>query len=117
MSAAALNGPAQLTITGEFEEPAVRLTDRQEFARAAIERLGPIAADELGALLHERRGRHGAEERCRWCCQEGKTAGRELRAKGLVTLRRGEGWVLRGAQTAAGARDGAYDPATAEIPF
>lgn len=59
----------QLTITGQVEGAAVRLTDRQE------------------------------------------------RAKKLVTQRLGEGWIRRGAQTAPSVADGAYDPATAEIPF
>lgn len=106
----------QLTLDGQIEAPAVKLTGRQRFALEVIDRLGPVASDELGAHLHERRARHGVDERCRWCGQEGNAAGRELRTKGFVKLRRSEGWVLAGVAAKAKQASSEYDPATAAWP-
>lgn len=107
----------QLTIAGQTEDPTVKLTARQRFALDLIGELGPIPSDELGAHMHERRGKHGLEARCTYCGQEGKGVGGELRKKKLVKQRREEGWVLLSAPRTTSAREGSYDPATAEIPF
>lgn len=105
----------QLTLTGETEGPAISLTARQRYALETIEKLGPIPSDELGAWMHERRGKHDAGVRCQWCGDDGKGIGKELRRKGLVKQRRGEGWVRVGKP--AQAREGEYDPSTSVIPF
>lgn len=81
----------QLTITGD--ERVVELTRRQQHALEQIERHeGGLQDDELGAVLHQYRSAHSADQRCRFCGQEGKSMGRELRAKGFVVRRRSGFW-------------------------
>jgi hypothetical protein len=106
----------QLTLDGKTEDPAVKLTERQRFALNLIGQLGPAPSDELGAHMHARRGKHGADQRCEWCAREGKGIGAELLAKNLVKQRRGEGWVLVGAIASARESTSGYDPATAAFP-
>lgn len=108
----------QLTIAGATEDPSVKVTERQRFALELIGELGPIPSDELGAHMHERRGKHPADQRCEWCGTEGKGIGGELRKKGLVKHRREEGWYVPGAPERTKPRaDSSYDPERAEIPF
>ncbi|HVM69555.1 MAG TPA: hypothetical protein VM204_06935 [Gaiellaceae bacterium] len=33
-----------------------------------------VTADEAGALVHERRGRHPRDQRCQWCSEDGTQA-------------------------------------------
>lgn len=82
----------------------LRLSERQQTILDAIHAAGPdgLDTDHVGALLHHRTGKHGPEQRCRWCGRDGKhiLAG-ELRPKGLVRYRRGTatmpgGWVATG---------------------
>ncbi len=40
-----------------------------------------LDADEAGALIHERRGKHHRDARCRWCGDDGFDALARLRAK------------------------------------
>lgn len=106
----------QLTLEGKVEDPAVKISDRQRFALDVITELGPIPNDELGAHMHERRGKHPADQRCQWCAQEGKGIGGELRKKKLVKQRRAEGWVVVGAAASTRETGSGYDPATAAFP-
>lgn len=107
----------QLTLTGEAHETI--LTERQQFALDLIEHAdGGLASDELGAAMHERRGKHDRGVRCQWCQQEGQGVAGELRRKGLVvhrrSRRRGEPprWVsLRGSSRHSRGSQ------TDEIPF
>lgn len=71
------------------------LTDRQAFALAELERVPDgLPADEVGARLHERRGKHDAGVRCEWCPTDGRAVLVELRHKGLVVRRRSGLWQL-----------------------
>lgn len=92
----------QLTLLGD--DRIVELTERQEFALRAIEKAdGGLAADELGAALHERRGKHDRGLRCEWCQSEGQGVAGELRRKGLVVRRRSGCWEsLRSLDKGAG---------------
>lgn len=92
------------------------LTARQSFALRYLERhrQDGVKADELGAALHARRGRHPEGERCRFCSNEGQDVLRALRRKGLARQRRGIGWV---ALSAPGPADDSCDPQSMEIPF
>jgi len=84
------------------ETPAEKaLTERQAFAEQVIRERGPVTSEELGAHVHawrrDRGGRgHGPDERCHYCPGEGASVGRILARKGLVTRRRGVGWVVVG---------------------
>lgn len=91
----------ELDGTPTLAPPEVRVSPRQRLALDYLRHHAPVPSDELGALLHEdRRARglngHSADERCRFCADEGKQMGGALRAKGLVRYRRGEGggWYL-----------------------
>lgn len=99
------------------------LTDRQRLALEYVGAHQPVAAVELGAVLHEDRAArggkgHSAAEHCAYCSDEGRAMGRALRAKGLVQERRGAGWVLKGARPEHSRPDHSrcYDPATAPLP-
>jgi hypothetical protein len=110
----------QLTLAGT-PEPTPTLTGRQLFALDLIRELGPIPSDELGAHMHERRGKHSTDIRCSWCAQEGESVGKELRRKQTLGIkhRRGEGWIvaLREKSKGRGGLEGdGYDPATAPFP-
>lgn len=107
----------QLSIDGKVEDPAVKLTERQRFALDLISDLGPIPDDELGAHMHERKGRHSAEVRCTFCGSDGRSIGKELRRKGLVKQRRSEGWYVPGRKSQRAPEGSGYNPATEPIPF
>lgn len=71
------------------EEAHPSLTDRQAFALDTVIRIRDgISATELGAHMHQRRGKHDAANRCDWCDREGLSVLQELRRKGLVVQRR-----------------------------
>lgn len=104
----------QLTLTGE--ERVLELTERQQFALEQIETAdGGLASDELGALMHQRRGKHSDDFRCTWCHDEGASVAKELRRKKLVVYRRRTyRWEsLRGASAPAPNTSAQTD----EIPF
>lgn len=94
--------------------PETRLTPRQRYALEIIARFQPVPSDELGAHMCQRRGKHTADVRCEWDAPNGREVGGALRKKGLVQLRRDQGWVLAGYTPAA--NTDAYDPATSEWP-
>jgi hypothetical protein len=96
----------------------IGLTERQQHALEQIEAAdGGLASDELGAVLHERRGKHDRGVRCDWCATEGRSVGVELRRKGLAVRRRSGMWQsLRQTGHVESPATG-YDPATAEIPY
>lgn len=111
------------------------LTERQQFVLDEIRRSEDgLHTDEIGALLHERSGKHPSSARCDWCATDGNRMLRELRKKRLVT-RRMTGYVnvtsvgreasderdLGAATTASpeplSRQPGTWDPSTAPIPF
>lgn len=97
---------------------AVKLTARQQHALTLIAQLGPIPSSELGAHMHERRGVHGHETRCTFCRAEGKSVADALRKKGLVRIRRGEGWyaVEANGKPQRKRESSGYNPATTPWP-
>lgn len=40
-----------------------------------------LSADEAGAILHEHRGKHGRDQRCHFCAEDGLEALTRLREK------------------------------------
>lgn len=50
-------------------------------AQAERELGGRLTADEAGAIIHERRGRHTRDDRCTFCGEDGREALIRLRAK------------------------------------
>lgn len=77
--------------TALFDAPAEPpLTGRQRHAYDAIVAAGHEGLDsgELGAIDHQRAGKHTAGDRCQWCGSAGLDLGRALRTKGLVRQRR-----------------------------
>lgn len=69
-----------------------QLTPRQQLAYnlvRAAER--GVDTDEVGALLHERKGKHPADARCRFCGDEGRAVLTSVALKPLVTRRRATG--------------------------
>lgn len=77
----------QSALFNETHEPA--LTERQQYALDTVTRIRDgISAAELGAHMHQRRGKHDAMNRCDWCDREGLSVLQELRRKGLVVQRR-----------------------------
>ena len=42
---------------------------------------GQLTADEAGAIIHERRGKHHRDTRCSYCTEDGTEALERLRAK------------------------------------
>ncbi len=86
----------QLAIDGS-EKRLNGLTPRQQHALDTIERMQPIASDELGAELCAWRGKHPSDQRCQWCAKNGREVGAALRRKGFVRFRRrSDGWTLTG---------------------
>lgn len=87
--------PAQTSLFGDEQAEGPRLTDRQRFAleRMLRHREG-LTTDELGALLHERKGVHADWQRCQWCSKDGLGVLRALRKKELVVRRRSGQWQL-----------------------
>jgi hypothetical protein len=92
------------------------LTERQSFALDKLRAQLPdgLTADELGALLCERRGKHDAGIRCTWCASAGREVLSALRDRGLVRRRRGGLWLslAQGAE-----KPPKHDPRTAPIPY
>jgi hypothetical protein len=79
------------------ETPPPKLGVAQTFLLDQVTARGGLTADEAGALLCERRGHHPADSRCRFCVQNGRQVLGSLRAKGLLTRKRGSGlWVPKG---------------------
>jgi hypothetical protein len=111
----------QLALVGPATPPDLHLTKRQRFGLEFIARK-PVSSEELGAALHEYRGTHPAQRACRWCKPEGAGMGARLREMNLVRFARALGvWYLleqgRPEAPTPPIDDGAYDPASSEIPF
>lgn len=76
--------------------PTGDLTERQRFVydqllAHSVQGDG-LTADEVGALLCERAGRHDAGTRCQWDTTNGQGVLKALRKKGLARKPRGSGW-------------------------
>ena len=71
--------------------------------------------DELGALLHERDGKHDAGDRCEWCARDGARVLRRLDRARKVTRRHGNAAVLLD-DTAGAAPQRARPDAFGEFP-
>jgi hypothetical protein len=89
-----------------LEQPpaAPKLTDRQAFVLELVTQAGAdgVHADEVGAALDARRGKHPRDVRCQWCGRNGQQMLESLKKKGLVRYRRGNRdrpgfWQLPGA--------------------
>lgn len=81
-------------------EPEPRpLTDRQQWIFGLIVDVGAegITADELGALMHARHGKHPAGERCQFCGSAGLQALRERAIAERVVKRGRTSWIAVGA--------------------
>jgi hypothetical protein len=95
--------PEQPTL---FEPPPATgtLTPRQKFVwdelLAHAAQGDGLTADEVGALLCERAGRHDSGSRCDWDAVNGRSVLRALRKKGLAKSKRSVGWVALGPQRA-----------------
>lgn len=91
-----------------------QLTDRQKFVYEQLEAITArgdgLTADEVGALLHERSGKHDAGVRCSWCNQDGIGVLKALRKKGLARRPRSGAWRVIAAE-------GAESSQGTEIPF
>lgn len=74
----------QTTIFGDTENVDERgLGDNQRLVLAAIRQHGRVERDEAGALIHEKRGHHSADERCDYCARDGRHVLASLSAKGF----------------------------------
>lgn len=87
------------------------LTDRQRFVYDLLcaHPLDGLEADEVGAALCERAGRHDRGSRCDWDAVNGRSVLRALRKKGMAKKPRAKGWVPLGTE-------GAENPVEAD-PF
>jgi hypothetical protein len=88
------------------------LTERQEYVLDELRRQEDgLDADEVGALLCERNGRHDRGVRCPYDSSNGQGVLKALRKKGLARRRRGGTWVaLRAGEPQVGAdADGGPD--------
>jgi hypothetical protein len=106
----------QATLFGDAPAPPPELHPRQQLVMDALKAAGHegIRADEAGAHIHARRGKHGLDQRCDWCAREGREVLRRLKELGKARLDRHGNWR---AADAPGPQDGSYDPSTAPIPF
>jgi len=123
--------PADIGAPTLFDEPPrPKLTEKQAFGLEHVRQFEEgVTADELGALLHERRRVHAAGERCDWCASEGRSILEPLRRKGLLIRRRTGLWQItrvgRGVRvdtertpppSRPSQQQSAYDPASAPWP-
>lgn len=105
-----------------FAEP-VKLTARQQAAVDYLAAHDGVPADEIGAALHERRGKHDAGDRCGFCATEGRSVLKSKAVRPLVTYRRHEGgrlYLLRDPATRSKPLSGLIatsDPDPATNPF
>jgi hypothetical protein len=82
--------------------PGVKMTPRLRCALEHIAARQPVTNDELGARLHEFKrdgGKpwgHARDNRCKFCHDEGRSAGSSLRSKRLVVWKKNRGWCLVG---------------------
>lgn len=76
-------------------EPVVEVTVRQQFVLDALGALPNegLRADEVGAMLCARRGRHSAGTRCEYDSSNGTGVLKALKKKGLVRRRRDGSWL------------------------
>jgi hypothetical protein len=98
--------------------PTGNLTPRQDFVfgqlKAHTAQGDGLTADEVGALLCERAGRHDSGTRCDFDARNGRAVLKALRKKGLAKNSRARGWVAL--SVSRGEAHG-YNPETAEIPY
>jgi hypothetical protein len=82
--------------------PTGNLTPRQAFVfdqlQAHTAQGDGLTADEVGALLCERAGRHDSGTRCDFDARNGMGVLRSLRKKNLAKRRRAGGWVALGVE-------------------
>lgn len=108
--------------------PIQTLTERQAFVLDELRKADDgLDADEVGALLCERNGRHDRGTRCEWDSSNGQGVLKALRKKELVKRRRGGTWValspadggggLASPSGASSAAESAQDGPGGEIPF
>lgn len=86
----------QLSLTGDSvvtADDGQRLGAAQQAVLEELQEFGRLDDDEAGAIVHEHRGKHGRDERCQWCTQDGRAVLASLRGHGLAKEKRGNGWV------------------------
>lgn len=83
-----------------FDAGPGHLTERQQFVLDLLKRHPEdgVTADEVGAALCERAGRHDAGSRCNWDATNGRSVLQALRKKGLARRPRSGGWRVIVAQ-------------------
>lgn len=93
----------QLSLTGDDRTLTDRgmLHERQQAGYDYVRAHAPVTADEVGANQHARRGKHAADERCRYCAMEGKSILRSKALRPLVMRRKDGTWVPRDPKDAA----------------
>lgn len=76
--------------------PAKPLTERQRQVLELVAAAGKdgVIANDVGAMLHELRGRHPSDYRCGYCRDDGKDALRVLQKRKLVVRRRTGRWTV-----------------------
>lgn len=87
----------QLSLTGGppviTAEDGQRLGPSQRDVLDELQAHGPLSADEAGAIVHERRGKHTRDERCAYCTPDGLPVLESLAKHRLAAFTRGVGWV------------------------
>lgn len=64
--------------------PRPRLGPNQLAVLDALEQWGTLSSDQAGAVVHARRGKHGADETCAYCAIDGKPVLRSLVTRGVA---------------------------------
>lgn len=91
------------------------LTERQEYVLDELRRQEDgLDADEVGALLCERNGRHDRGVRCPYDSSNGQGVLKALRKKGLARRRRGGTWVALSAADGGGSEPSSGTSSAAE---
>lgn len=81
-----------------FAPPPPELEGRQNIVRQAVKDAGHdgVTAAQAGAILHERAGKHPADERCTWCVRDGGSVLTSKNVREHVKRRQADGrFVLR----------------------
>lgn len=107
---------SQLNLLGKPDPTVdVQLTIRQRFVFDHVcNTAGGLTADEVGALLHARRGKHSVDLRCRFCASDGSDVLRSKALKPLLRRVRATGvWLPRDPELAAHVPDGSSE----DVPF
>lgn len=84
-------------LTGKPAPPPLRpLTDRQKEILKLVEDSGTagVMPADIGAAIHEWRSKHSADDRCRFCADDGLDALRALQKRKDVVRRKTGRWTV-----------------------